>query len=349
MSFPPPSALVIDYFAEVCDAFEQAERAGGGRVTRHYQIGSHAVEFNFAGPGLVPLISPAFEHLPGSGEAQPNLQVLLWDGESTGVEMPAPPCGVEDFVRNGEIWRFADQRFRIIYHPRSNTYNFLDLENNLAIYQAGMNSRLPQYESGSPLLQILEWWFDIHEEYILHAGAVGTSEAGVLLVGKGGSGKSTTVLACLNSDLCYVGDDYCLLTDSNKPYVASLYNSAKIYLGETSRFPFLEMAISPLIFPDSEKALYFMKNYQTSKLLRGFPVRAVLIPKVTGLVDTRLRQASPAQALLALAPSTVFHFPGTENRAIKRMGTLVKEVPCYFLELGTDLSTIADSILMVLR
>ena len=40
---------------------------------------------------------------------------------------------------------------------------------------------------------------DRNLQYV-HAGAVGNKNGGILLVGKGGSGKSSTALACLKSD-----------------------------------------------------------------------------------------------------------------------------------------------------
>jgi hypothetical protein len=343
-----PDPRASDYFKNAWAAFEQAEHSCGGRITRQYQIGGHAVQLNFAGPALVPLISPAFEHLKSEIDPAVGLRVLLWDSESTGIDMPLPPWDVEEPVRKGENWRFSDQRFRITYSPGNSTFDLLDMDQNLAIHQVGTTSRMPQYESGAPLLQILEWWFDRQEEYILHAGGVGRAEGGVLLVGKGGSGKSTAALACLDSELLYLSDDYCLLTNSDSPTVSSLYNSAKVKASEIKKFPFLKKALNTHIFPDSDKALYFIANYQASKLLPGFPVRAVLIPQVSGSPNTELCEASPAQALLALAPSTIFHFPGTENRAIRKMSRLVKQVPCYILKSGTDLSTIADMISRIL-
>jgi hypothetical protein len=48
------------------------------------------------------------------------------------------------------------------------------------------------------------------------------------VAGKGGSGKSTTALACLDSPLVYASDHYCSLTNEPAPYVYSLYDSAII-------------------------------------------------------------------------------------------------------------------------
>ncbi len=345
----PSDSLAIKYFEAVRDAYARAERAAGGQSTRQYQIGNHDIQLCFAGLALLPLLCPAFEHLAKSSESSSALKVFLWDSESTGIDIPCPPWDVEDFVRREEIWRFCDQRFRITFNPRNSTYDLMDMDQNLAIYQVRTLSQLQQYESGAPLLQILEWWFDRHKEYILHAGAVGFPEGGVLLVGKGGSGKSSTAMACLDSGLFYVSDDNCLLTNSEQPYVASLYNSAKVCLNEIGRFSLPKTALSLQTYTNTDKALFFLSEYKSAKILSGFPVRAVLIPQITGSPNTDLISVSPSKALLSLAPSTIFHIPGIENHAFRSMSRLVKQVPCYVLKLGTDRSTIAKSIIELLR
>ena len=60
------------------------------------------------------------------------------------------------------------------------------------------------------------------------AAAVGQAAGGVLLVGAGGSGKSTCALSCLTSDLLYAGDDYVAVELRPEPRVLSLFCSGKL-------------------------------------------------------------------------------------------------------------------------
>ena len=48
-------------------------------------------------------------------------------------------------------------------------------------------------------------------------------------------------------------------------------------------------------------------------------------------------------ALGALAPSTIFQ-PRAGNEALKFLATFARQLPCFSLELGTDLSTIPPAI-----
>ncbi len=187
-----------------------------------------------------------------------------------------------------------------------------------------------------------------HHRQLTHAAAIGTSKGGVLLIGKGGSGKSTTALSCINSGFFYVSDDYCLLTTDPVPYVYSLYNSAKLDADNIQKFPNLAPAISNTDHLDSEKALFFLYEYCSEKMATGFPIRAILLPRVSGHPETKLTPASPAESLTALAPSTIFQLPGAGVAAFQIMVRLVQQIPCYTLELGTNLSRIPDVILCLL-
>ena len=58
-----------------------------------------------------------------------------------------------------------------------------------------------------------------HKQQVVHAASVGTKDGAVLIVGKGGSGKSTSALACLNAGMYYLGDDYTLISNDSNPQV----------------------------------------------------------------------------------------------------------------------------------
>jgi hypothetical protein len=53
---------------------------------------------------------------------------------------------------------------------------------------------------------------------------------------------------------------------------------------------------------------------------------------------------SPVEALKALAPSTLFQLIGASQKDLRAMAELVRKVPCYRLELGTDLAAIPRAI-----
>jgi hypothetical protein len=100
---------------------------------------------------------------------------------------------------------------------------------------------------------------------------------------------------------------------------------------------------------EGEKALMFLHQHYPHKLIDGFPLKAILLPRVSGNPRTILREASAISALKALAPSTIYQLAGSGQQELAKMSRLVREVPCYHLDLGTDLKSIPEIIMNVVK
>jgi hypothetical protein len=334
----------VAYFNAVYQAFQAAAQTVGGFVDRFYSIGGYIIRLRFAGTALIPHLTPALEHLVAMPDAAPALTICLWDGASTHVNLPPSPWRGDAYIARGEIQGCNDDRINMAYQYGANAFSMLDAAQDLAIYCIRDACQVPYYEKGAPLRTILHWWMSNHARQLVHAAAVGTPMGSVLIGGKSGSGKSTTALACLNSELFYIGDDYVLLGAEPTPFVYSLYNSAKLNADHVHRLPYLVPKISNPGRLDTEKALVILKDHYPQKVLSGLPVRAVLLPRVTGLPETKLKKVSSAMGLAALAPSTIFQLPRAGDGAFQYLARFVKQVPCYSLEVGTDLLQIPDVI-----
>ena len=173
--------------------------------------------------------------------------------------------------------------------------------------------------------------------YYVHAGAVGHADGGVLLAGRGGSGKSTTALACLDSDLVYASDDYCIVSNDVGPVVHSVYSTAKLKGHvDFERFPHLRERCSNLELVGDEKALLFLQDHYADRIVRGFPICAVLLPRVNHSPHARVTSATSAEAFRALAPSTLMQVPGAGPELLEALRRLLEAVPAFHLDLGPD-------------
>lgn len=208
---------------------------------------------------------------------------------------------------------------------------------------------LPYWEVSFPMRCIIHWWCRQQPYQLVHAGAVGFNDGGVLLTGKSGSGKSTTALACLNSPLEYAGDDYVLTKGGSNPFVYSLYNSAKLVPEGIGQLPHLASKVSNPTKLQNEKALLFLNAHFPEKLSPGFPIKAIFLPHITREKETRLRPATQMQALAALAPTSILHLEGDSRLAFDKMSALVKLVPSYWLDVGSNLDSIPGVITRFLR
>ena len=64
---------------------------------------------------------------------------------------------------------------------------------------------------------VFHWMGSPGAACLAHGGAVGLEGAGVLLVGAGGVGKSSTSLVCVEAGFDYAADDYCLVSAEPRP------------------------------------------------------------------------------------------------------------------------------------
>ena len=339
--------LGLEFVRDAHRAFTNAARTHG-LTERRFRIAGRTLALQFAGHALVPLITPAFQHLETGSAAPVDLTVHLFDSESTGVPMPPPPWPSTAYGAKGEIAGFNHRGLRALYQPGIDILHLLDVAGATAIYWTPTYRRIPYWESSFPLRTILHWWLQPTPFQPLHAGAVGLPAGGVLIAGVSGSGKSTTTLACLDSALLYAGDDY-VVVDTDDPWVHSAYSTAKLEPGNVGRFRWLETLTANPGRLETEKAMFFLAQHRLDKLATGFPVRAIVLPRVSGGANTTIAPATSHAASLAIAPTTVMHLPGGERATFEKIARLVRRVPCYRLDAGTDLRQIPAAILGLLQ
>jgi hypothetical protein len=202
---------------------------------------------------------------------------------------------------------------------------------------------------GAPLRDILHWWLVGHGGLLVHGAGVGDPTAGVLLTGRGSSGKSTTALACLGAGLSYAGDDHVAVGIEPSPWLYSLYNTAHLDIGGTFIFSDLVPDIQDPEPSNDLKLELFMHQHRPGALARGFPLVAIVLPRVAHRPGSRLRVASGAEMLIALAPATILSLPGADQGTFERMTRLAQQVPSYVLEAGTDLPQIPPIIMHLLE
>lgn len=335
------SSEPVAYFDELRDAVHEAAQAVGGFADYFLRVANQAIRLRFAGTALAPHTLPALAHLITEPTLVADLTVYLCDSVSTGAKMPPPTWSVADQSYRGEVpGCYNDGRFHTSYHGWAGVLSMLDSEAGEAVFWAADRRKLHFSLRGAPLRDILHWWLNGHGCQLVHGAGVGTRGAGVLLTGRGSSGKSTTALACLGAGLLYAGDDHVAVSVEPSPYLHSLYNTAQLDVDRAYAFSDLVAGIRDPRPSEDAKVQVFVHRHCPDRVVSGFPIRAVIWPQVTGRRDTSLRTASAAEMLLALAPATIIALPGAGQEALGQMAELTRRVPGYVLELGTDLSQI---------
>jgi hypothetical protein len=332
----------LDSIREVCASFD-AGAANVGVIERNILLAGYRIRLQFAGPALVPVIEPAFDHLAEhDGEQAADLTVRVWDAASTGVRpLPLPA----DVLHRGETGpRYHGEDSGVVVHAADATLSVLDAKRKTALHYLPDAKNALWYQRATPLKDIVHAWTSGHDIQLIHAAAVGNRDGGVLIAGVAGAGKSTSSVACLRGGLAYAGDDY-VLVDIGRAFVHSLYSSAKLEWDNFDRHPELFRPGNSRADP---KAVAFLARDVPDRMALGFPLRALLLPTITGREETRAVPTTTGRALLGLAPSTMLQMPGHDQQSLGAMARLVDGVPAFQLELGTDLSAIPDVVEAVL-
>jgi predicted O-methyltransferase YrrM len=324
-----------------------AERAGaraGGLREHKLVIAESAIRMRFAGPELEPALLPAFAHALGDSGNPSELEILLWDSESTGVSGPETPWLAGEVRPRGDVLGYEHAGIRTLCEPLSGAVAVFDPELQTMVYWVLESGIIPWYETGAPLRAALHEWATGSGRHFVHAGAVGCDGKGVLLTGLSGSGKSTTALACLEAGMDYAGDDYVILTPSERPRAHCLYSTAKLDAGSLERLPGLRAAISDFRRGEEEKTVLDLHRHRPAQLRASLPVDAIVLPSIGTGERPTLRRTSAADALRAVAPSTLLQLPRAGRSDMDAMVALVRGTPAWRLELGSDMTAVPDLI-----
>ena len=335
---PRADDLVVAW-ARLAAVFDDAS-ARTGVVERRITVAGRPVLLRFAGEGMEAAVMPAFGHLPAT-TAPPELTVQIWDSASSGTRLPALPMMP---IEIGSLVIPALRRgaLSFAYQATEKTASMLDSDAAIGLFAVADAAAMHGYERGSPLRAVLNWWLEGCGTPFVHSAAVARAgRPGVMLTGRGGSGKSTTSVACQRAGLAYAGDDYVAVTigaEGVPPSTHSLYRSAKL----DRRHAFLLPSVANP--GESDKAVGFLDPVSP-----GFPLAGVVLPRVTGSPGSSWTSTSAGRALFALGPASVLQLPGGGEATFHTVAALARRLPCFRLELGTELDGVVTAMEEILE
>lgn len=309
---------------------------GKAPVAVHYiRIGGLVLKLIFLEEKAIASVMPALQHLACDPSDDVSLTVTIGGRQTSAELLLQSPWREEIEACRDKILMVNADSFHMQYNPDSTIYSLIDMEAKKAFYFANHFDAVPYYEHSAPLKFILHWWCEHQGFCLVHAAAVGVRDAGVLLVGRGGSGKSTTAVSAAVHGLKYAGDDYVVLSHQSVPSALSIYCSGKINADVLAGLPVLQPHI---VNPDrqaTDKALVFLGNPFRSVWTGGIRLKAIVATKITG-GKAALRKSSPTLVFAEIASSTIFQMPGSGARTLAALKLAFQALPVYTLELDTD-------------
>lgn len=327
-------------FAAFTRAAAQA-LAATGSIERRIVLGGVSIRIRCAGPALCDLLLGALAHArvdDPSGDADWTIE--LFDTRTSGVHPPRFPWSARDVGARGEI-AGGDGDVRALFHgdllaPEHDfrAVSVFSRQRAHGVLWVLSPERVPWWERAAPLRTLLHWSLAAPPRRLLiHAAAIGGAGRGALLIGAGGSGKSTTAVACVQAGMRAAGDDYVLL-DAVAGVAHPLYGTAKLAPHSLALIPSVAAAVRRDGGCDAEKLVVDLAGRWPARMARPVSVDALVIPRIVQSGRTRLVRGSGADALRALAPTTIFQLPGDNRALLAVLAELARRLPTYVLELA---------------
>lgn len=325
---------------QILEALDNSWRSCPETAVSSITIEIAGLALRIEGAGSLPdRLHPALSHHPVS-QREPDLTIKVWDLE-TAAERPSitPEFFQLDGGRN-----LADDggEVRCRYDSPQSVAMAWDREAGVAWWCAEHPDAIEWWEVAAPFRPVLAWWLTSRQRYFVHGAAVALEGSAALLVGPGGSGKSTTALRAQRAGFGFLGDDYCIVAPAdsemgtrNDPLaryqVASLYRTVKLRPIDGD-----PVETSVARNEAGRKIVMVLDGSNGGPIVRLADLARIAAVSVGGEADTWVRHGGAGVVLQALAPTSIEQLPGVGAASLPAFAKMLRELPTATVSLGTD-------------
>ncbi len=329
-------------FHALADGFQKAMRAGPTVHQLLVVVAGFPVCIRVIGDVWFGLVQRATHHLERFDDPSAALlHIDAWDEQATGVRIERKVWPADAPL---VIMKMSDDT-AYVGEERGHTTLWMHPSSARIIGSTQTATRLNLDERARPFHKLLSHWLEEKGVQFLHAGLVSNNDTGLLFVGNGGAGKSTSSICCLRAGMGYLGDDFVGFSQCGDRFIGhGLYASCLLDAHHLQRFPdLLEHAHAPQFESEHKHVLYLDRKISGS-LQVSQAISALALPRIVDSETTSFEPATRMQGLRALAPTSVMYLARPNRTAFDRISALVESVPCFWLNLGRNVSTIAPSV-----
>lgn len=299
------------------------------------------------GDSSVSVVRPAFAGVisdlrPGNAKA-PTLEI---------TELPEPCSRPEWSALTTGSHRGPDGRLAVIRRGPSSVEQFLPGPVPALRVEASAAALASGDLRAQPAHHALAAWLSGPAIQMVHAGAVALEGVGVLFVGVGGRGKTTTALACAQAGFAFLGDDLCVIEAGDpgrgtSAAVHGVYATAKLNAETRQR---LQANDWPTLgfTPIGKAAVALPPHVRFQRSARLAAIVAVRAGDSTIPQPRRVSQRTAIQ-LLASTALPIASGSGTPGHWLSTAAALVREVPTFELGLSWDLDRLHSAIRGLVR
>ncbi len=323
------------YFEEVLSLITSADTLH----TDQLSLAGRTVHLKTPSPGLRDRFLPSLAHLisPDDGSI-PEFTIWYATNQNLASKVKAPPWN--GFNNQGYNPDLAQDEIQIFFQPWQKQFFLYSRTKRTGIYWAQTPDDVPWWESTFSFRVLFHFWtYDLPAQ-LIHAGALAYKGSGILITGQSGSGKSTSCLQLLRRGFQYLGDDYVWVEQGNDgPSVHTLFQTAKVEPENLhNRFRDWIPFVTNKDTYKEQKAIFHVLELFPGSGIGQARLKAILLPRVSGLEHTSFEKTNSSRALLAMAPTTLHHLPHNREASYKKLMEISASLPSYHWKLGYDLT-----------
>ena len=297
-------------------------------------IGGTRIRVTIADERVAAWARPALAWLRESphGDADVQLHAV------SGMPFPAPPWSAADYADRHRISHLTEGQVVATFDVERRVLNMYDAATRRGVWWCHDVDSLPDWEFGAPLRSLLTWALRASQVHLVHAAGVGRAgHGGVLISGRGGSGKSTSTLACIASGMTTVGDDYCAVDLGSSPIVHGVYCLAKV-LPDSIGGSLADLGTAHTQRDDGKVHVGLGNS-----MCRSLAIRALVLPTVAERTG-ELQPLRGRDAFYRIAPSTMLQSELGGSALFAAMARLTEAVPAFTLDVGPDVDRVVAAL-----
>lgn len=189
-------------------------------------------------------------------------------------------------------------------------------------------------------------WLSASGNLMMHAAGVSAKGRGLLLIGDGGHGKTTTAIAACQRGFRYLGDDLCVVSLAASAggvhQMHGIYATAKLNHDSRERLGILDWHV--IGTTPKSKAVALLPPHVTFE--RSVPIAAIVHVghEGTGVACRRRLSEPEAWKVLAHASIPSLGVTGTTPGWLRAMMTLARDIPAFSMPLDWNLDRAVRSL-----
>lgn len=322
--------LIRRAVAHGSDHVEQSTTAGGS-----YRFADWSVRIRIAGTRRADNLPWMIEHRRIEPSAKDDWTISVIEGDCAQVEPLRPPSE----HRDKRLVDIADDHYYYWTPEGGGNLTLVDRRQHRALLWYPSASEIASWEFSRPFLSSIHALMLPTAWTPVHGAVVAKGNAAILIVGRGGAGKTTTALVCAEAGWDYLSDDYVLI-GGTPCRACGIYRSARVREDMFARLPRSMLAVTNVSTDDGEVRAEVDVGRVGRVGLDDPHIRAIVLPRRTGAAKASLDAIRPSQALSALAGPTSIGLAGGQAAIFQKVTSLLKSVPCYIFEPGPRIADV---------